>query len=149
MGIGRNHDGLTLLAHSPGYLLGHRYESVEVLPRSGGEPFGAGDHWGDPRQGLITPDEAWFVTLGEGIQCFSLAQGLHSFFRRGTQPHAPQEVLDAWDMHSIELVSSSMVQIRVDHRGVSTTFWRLDLGAMSLQKHLECPYLGWIVPDSP
>lgn len=72
------------LAESTNYLLCHSYESVFVVDKRDGVRRLAGDHYGDPVFGSISPDETRFYSGGEGIQCYQLDGTLQSFFRDGT-----------------------------------------------------------------
>ena len=72
-----------ILAESQNFVLGHTYETAILLEKANGVEIAVADHYGDPTVGLISSDECWFVTAGEGLQCFSKKHGLLTFFRSG------------------------------------------------------------------
>lgn len=133
------------LAESPHFILGHSYETVSVVNREDSVTFLAGEHYGDPGCGLITEDEAWFVTAGEGIQCYSSHTGLLTFFRRGFSPIETQFSEPSWHVHSITLESLHVIRVLIDPWSKHASVWRLDLDKQTLEKLSDGPFLA----DSP
>src|SRR5581483_9226391 len=77
------------LAESAHYLLGHERETVLLIEKASGSRTAVGNHFGDPQAGVVTPDEAWFVSGGEGVLCHRLNGELLTFFRAGHPPFLP------------------------------------------------------------
>lgn len=131
-----------ILAESTHFTLGHAYESVSVIYKANGLSFLAGQHYGDPVSGLITPDEVWFVTAGEGLQCYSHESGLQAFFREGFAPLAEQSSELCWHVHSVRLESSRLLRVLIDPWSKFASVWQLDLNELSLAKLSDGPLLS-------
>ena len=111
-------------------MLAHSYESVFVIDKRDGSKRVAGDHYGDPSAGLITPDERWFVSVGEGVQCFSSNGRLLTFFRRGYPPlDSVASTVPAWFMSAVELDPEHRLRVLVDPASEEASTWTIDLEA--------------------
>lgn len=130
------------LAESSRFILGHSYETVIVVNKIDGSEFSAGEHYGDPKVGLITPDESWFVTAGEGLQCFSIQRSLVTFFRRGRVPLGPEATEPAWFVHSARLESQHLVRVLIDPWSAFSSVWQVDLDTLSLSRLSNGPFLA-------
>lgn len=122
------------LAESQNFVLAHSYESVVVVDRRNGSVRQAGDHYGDPTDGLITPDEYWFVSVGEGVQCFAADGRLLTFFRRGHPPLGPGSDLPAWFVSSVDLTAAHTLRVTIDQNSDDTSEWAIDLDAEVIYK---------------
>jgi hypothetical protein len=129
------------LAESPRFVLGHSFESVWVVSKENGRQHQAGSHHGDPTVGLITQDEEWFVTGGEGLQCYSLRKGLFTFFRHGTAPLDHHSTGLCWHVHDAKLEASDVVRVLIDPWSPLASVWRLKLGCQSVFKLADGPVL--------
>ena len=118
---------LRLLAESTNFMLAHNYESVVVVDKRDGSTRNAGDHYGDPIAGLITPDERWFVSVGEGVQCFSAEGRLLTFFRRGHPPFDPTSETSAWFSDAVVLSDTHTLRVTIDPNSVESSVWQIDL----------------------
>ncbi|WP_157359553.1 hypothetical protein [Caldimonas brevitalea] len=116
---------LRVLAESPNYRLCHSYEAVFVVDKRDGSVHPAGDHYGDPAVGIITPDERWFCTGGEGVLCFSLDGTLLSFFRDGPPPDVSPAVSTAWFVRELVCEGSDNLVVSFDAEEHGT--WTIDL----------------------
>lgn len=121
------------LAESTHFVLAHSYESVVVVDKRDGSTRDAGDHYGDPEAGLITPDERWFVSVGEGVQCFCADGRMLTFFRRGYPPLGLTSAKPAWTVTAVHAGPDQMLRIVVDPDSSEASEWSIDLatGAVS------------------
>jgi hypothetical protein len=115
---------------------------VEVLRKKDGLLLPAGDHCGDPALGLIASDESWFISAGEGLQCYSIREGLFTFFRRGHPPIAADSLEHCWWVHGARLEALHSVRILIDPWSGFSSVWRLDLNNFDLTKLADGPYLA-------
>jgi hypothetical protein len=115
---------LRVLAESANFRLEHSFESVYVVDKRDGNAQPAGDHYGDPGVGLITADEQWFCSGGEGVQCLSRSGVLLSFFRgRGGVDPAAQSA--TWFVHA--MTESAPQRLRVVFDEAEHGIWNIDL----------------------
>jgi len=131
------------LAESPNFLLVHSYESVFVVDRRDGSTQDAGDHYGDPTTGLVTSDEQWFVSVGEGVQCLSAEGKLLTFFRRGHPPLGLELAASAWHVSAVELVATHRLRVTIDLNSMESSDWAIDLdtGAVTQLRSRRRPCL--------
>jgi hypothetical protein len=132
---------LHVLAESRQFVLGNSYESVVVVRKADSSQFAAGEHYGDPKVGLISPSEEWFVTGGEGLLCYSVSAGLQSFFRQGCPPVPAGTKVRYWPVHSARFESESVVRVLIDPWSEYASVWELDLKSSSISKLREGPRL--------
>jgi hypothetical protein len=118
---------LHTLAESQNFLLAHSYESVVVIDKRDGKRREAGDHYGDPEAGLITPDERWFVSVGEGVQCFRADGRLVTFFRRGRPPLDISSTEAAWSVSAVDLASDHTLRVVIDPSSDRASEWLINL----------------------
>ena len=114
-----------MLAESTNYTLGHSYESVFVVDKRDGSVRPAGDHYGDPSIGIVTQDERWFCTGGEGVQCFALDGTLLTFFREGQPSAGAPTIATAWFVRDLVLTSRNSLEVSFDLDELGT--WTIDL----------------------
>ena len=95
---------LRVLAESAHFLLSHAAESVYVVDKRDGSTRIAGQHVGGPGVGLITADEQWFCSGGEGVQCLSQAGVVLSFFRGRASADASAQTA-VWFVHGMSAVN--------------------------------------------
>ena len=115
-------DDLRVLCETGRWRLGHSYESVVVVDKRDGRAWDAGDHYGDPAVGVITRDERWFCSGGEGVQCFALDGTLLSFFRsdgRGGAGPRP------WFVETLAEVEPGVLEVTFDEAALGT--WTITL----------------------
>jgi hypothetical protein len=115
---------LRVLAESAHFRLEHSYESVFVVDKRDGTTRPAGEHYGDPVTGLITADEQWFCSAGEGVQCLSRAGVFLSFFRQRA-PGEPPAQNAVWFVH--DLTESAPGRLRVVFDRHEHGIWTIDL----------------------
>jgi len=115
---------LRVLAESAHFLLSHAAESVYVVDKRDGSTRLAGDHHGDPGVGVITADEQWFCSGGEGVQCLSRAGVFLSFFRQRAPGEAPAHNA-VWFVHGLS--ESAPGQLRVVFDRHEHGIWTIDL----------------------
>ncbi len=125
---------LRSLAESSNFMLAHSYESVFVVDKRDGSRRAAGDHYGDPTAGLITPDERWFVSVGEGVQCFSVEGQLLTFFRRGHPPFGLASGKPAWFADAVVLGDAHTVRVTIDLNSGESSEWAIDLNTKAVTK---------------
>lgn len=125
---------LRCLAESQNFLLGHSYESVVVVDRRDGSTQDAGDHYGDPAAGLITSDERWFVSVGEGVQCLSTEGKLLTFFRRGFPPLSLESTAPAWYVSAVDLIAAHKLRVTIDPNSIESSKWAIDLDTEAVTK---------------
>jgi hypothetical protein len=125
---------LRRLAESKNFLLAHSFESVVVIDKRDGSTRDAGDHYGDPVAGLITPDERWYVSAGEGVQCFSAEGTLLTFFRRGTPPLGPESAMPAWFVSSVNLNAAQTLIVTFEPNDCDAPEWAIDLDTATVTK---------------
>jgi hypothetical protein len=130
-----------VLAESHNFVLGHSYESVVVIRRADSSQLVAGEHYGDPKVGLISPNEEWFVTGGEGLLCYSVNAGLQSFFRQGCPPLPAGTQVQYWPVHSARFESESVVRVLIDPWSEHASVWELNLNSGFTSKLGEGPHL--------
>jgi hypothetical protein len=115
---------LDVLAESTHFVLAHASESVYVVDKRDGSVLRAGEHRGDPGVGVITADEQWFCSGGEGVQCLSRAGVRLSFFReraaRETTGH-----FATWFVHA--MAESAPLHLRVVFDDAAHGVWTIDL----------------------
>jgi len=117
-----------MLAESAHFRLEHSFESVYVVDKRDGSVQPAGDHYGDPSVGLITADEQWFCSGGEGVQCLSRSGVLLSLFRgRGSVDPAAQSA--TWFVHA--MTESAPQRLRVVFDQAEHGIWHVDLATAS------------------
>ena len=115
---------LRVLAESAHFRLEHSFESVFVVDKRDGTTQPAGDHYGDPVAGLITADEQWFCSGGEGVQCLSRGGVFLSLFRgRGSVDASAQHA--TWFVHALS--ESAPLQLRVVFDDAEHGIWHIDL----------------------
>ena len=115
---------LQVLAESAHFRLEHSYEDVRVVDKRDGSVLPAGDHYGDPGVGVITADEQWFCSGGEGVLCLSRAGVMLSFFReRGVG--AASGPVATWFVH--DMVESAPNHLRVVFDDAAHGIWMIDL----------------------
>jgi len=117
---------LRVLAESANYLLSHAAESVYVVDKRDGATRVAGNHMGDPSVGLITADERWFCSGGEGVQCLSQAGVMLSFFR-GRASAAVSAQSAVWFVHDLSESAPGQLRVVFDHH--EHGIWMIDLAA--------------------
>lgn len=122
---------LRTLAESTNYVLCHSYESVFVVDRRDGTSRSAGDHYGDPVVGLISPDECWFCTGGEGVQCFHIDGTLHSFFR---EPSGPWR--ETWYVRNLIQRSDDVITVFLDVSAGRVRVWDIQLSTAQAAERL-------------
>lgn len=123
------------LAESQRYLLGHVYEEAQAFDKLNAQTLVVGEHYGDPTSGLISPDELWFISGGEGVQCYSLTERkIHTFFRRGFPPLSPDSRAPYWPVHVITLVAPQKIRIEIDPLSEFDSTWELELDTLSLSR---------------
>jgi hypothetical protein len=115
---------MRVLAESAHYRLEHAFEQVFVVDKRDGTRQLAGDHYGDPGVGVITADEQWFCSGGEGVQCLSRAGVFLSFFRQRAPGEAPAQNA-VWFVH--DLTESAPGQLRVVFDRHEHGIWTIDL----------------------
>ncbi|HEX7686583.1 MAG TPA: hypothetical protein VF453_02700 [Burkholderiaceae bacterium] len=100
-----------------------------VIDKLDGRKRIAGDHYGDPEAGLITPDEQWFVSVGDGVQCLRADGRFVTFFHQGRPPldGMPGEV--AWSVTAVDLTAGHTLRIIVDPNSDEASEWLIDLDA--------------------
>ena len=138
-----------ILATSESFVLGHLCESVEVINMNDNSIVDAGDHYGEPMVGLITPDERWFITGGEGLQCYSAETGLIRYFHRGCPPLAADCPEWFWFVHGARLESPHVVRILINPWCEFASVWQLDLDTGLLTRLREGPFLAGTPYQSP
>ncbi|MFL6626390.1 MAG: hypothetical protein ACJ8G1_08080 [Vitreoscilla sp.] len=117
---------LRVLAESAHFLLSHAAESVYVVDKRDGSTRVAGQHVGAPGVGLITADEQWFCSGGEGVQCLSQAGVMLSFFRgRTSADSAAQSAV--WFVHDLSESAPGQLRVVFDHH--EHGIWLIDLAA--------------------
>jgi len=115
---------LRVLAESAHFRLEHAFESVYVVDKRDGTTRPAGDHCGDPSVGLITADEQWFCSGGEGVQCLSQSGVFLSLFRgRGSVDPSAQQV--TWFVHAMS--ETAPLHLRVVFDDAEHGIWTIDL----------------------
>ncbi len=115
---------LHVLAESANFRLEHSYEDVFVVDKRDGTTRPAGDHCGDPGVGVITADEQWFCSGGEGVQCLSQSGVFLTLFRgRGTVDPAAQQA--TWFVHAMS--ESAPQHLRVVFDKAEHGIWIVDL----------------------
>ena len=115
---------LRVLAESANFLLSHAAESVYVVDKRDGSTTVAGEHAGDPRVGLITADERWFCSGGEGVQCLSRSGVMLRFFRgRASADAAAQSAV--WFVHELSEVAPGVLRVVFDHH--EHGIWMIEL----------------------
>lgn len=120
---------LRTLAESANFTLAHSYESVVVIDKRDGRKRDAGDHYGDPEAGLITPDERWFVSVGDGVQCLCADGRLVTFFHQGRPPLDRLPGKLAWTVTAVDLAGDHTLRIVVDPDSDEASEWLIDLDA--------------------
>ena len=115
---------LRVLAESAHFRLEHSDESVFVVDKRDGTVRPAGDHYGDPGVGVITADEQWFCSGGEGVQCLSRSGVFLSFFRQRAPGEAPTRNA-VWFVHALS--ESAPGQLRVVFDRHEHGIWMIDL----------------------
>jgi hypothetical protein len=115
---------------------------VSLTSKSSDQALAIGDHHGDPTMGLVTADEVWFITAGEGLQCYSRASGLLTFFRRGHSPLAAPGSAAAWNVHDARLEGERVVRVLIDPWSEFASVWRVDLRDASVAKLSDGPFLS-------
>ena len=115
---------LRVLAESAHFLLSHAAESVYVVDKRDGSTRTAGEHLGDPGVGLITADEQWFCSGGEGVQCLSRSGVMLSFFRgRSSATLSAQSAV--WFVHDLTESAPGQLRVVFDHH--EHGIWMIDL----------------------
>ena len=113
-----------VLAESARFRLERSFESVYVVDKRDGSAQPAGEHYGDAGVGVITADEQWFCSGGEGVQCLSRAGVQLSFFRgRGGVDPAAQSA--TWFVHAMS--ERAPQQLRVVFEEAEHGVWIVDL----------------------
>lgn len=125
---------LRTLAESQNFVLAHSYESVFVIDKRDGKKRDSGDHYGDPVAGLITPDERWFVSVGEGVQCLCSDGRLVTFFHRGRPPSDGVPAKVASSVSAVHLASDHTLRITVDSNSDETSEWLINLDAEAVTR---------------
>ena len=115
---------LRVLAESSNFLLSHAAESVYVVDKRDGSTWAAGEHVGDPGVGLITADEQWFCSGGEGVQCLSRSGVLLSFFRGRASADASAQTA-VWFVHGLSESAPGQLRVVFDHH--EHGIWMIDL----------------------
>lgn len=124
---------MRVLADSPHFLLGHEWENVILVDKLTGNGKSIGSHYGDPKIGLISPDEAWFVTGGEGVLCHRLAQGSFSFLRDGPD--------NTYFVHSMRFEGPLVLRVLIDPWSNKASVWQIDLATTTIRKLHDGPFI--------
>jgi hypothetical protein len=64
------------------FYLWHEFEDVWLTDKRTDRKLYIGRHYGDPVQGIIGPDENWFLTAGEGLLFLDFSRETHEFSSR-------------------------------------------------------------------
>jgi hypothetical protein len=123
------------LAESQHYLLGHVYEQAQVFDKLSAQALIVGEHYGDPTIGIISADELWFISGGEGVQCYSMIERkIHTFFRRGFPPFPLESQTPHWPVRGITFVAPRTIRIEIDPLCEFSSMWQLELDTLSLSR---------------
>ena len=130
---------MRILAESQNFVLRHEYEDVSLFDKRTQEKRSLGEHYGDPKAGLISPEQDWFITFGEGLLYFDFERGLKSFFRSG--------FVDSWGkdssafVHAIRYEPSLGVKVLLDPWSDYASTWLLNLETLEIAKLSDSPSL--------
>jgi hypothetical protein len=72
---------LPVLAESPRFVVAHEFEIAYLIEKATGKRYHMGDHYGDPRCALISPNEDWVVVGGEGLRLFDFTGEVYEYLR--------------------------------------------------------------------
>jgi len=115
---------MRVLAESAHFILGHSNEAVWVVDKRDGSREPAGEHVGDPGVGVISADEQWFCSGGEGVQCLSRSGVFLSFFRQRA-PGEPPSRSAVWFVHALSESASDQLRVVFDRH--EHGIWTIDL----------------------
>jgi hypothetical protein len=131
------------LAESDRYLLGHIRESVLLVDKVAGTKAVIGHHTDDPQAGLITPDEQWAISGGEGVLCQRRDGEQRVFFRPGHPPDA--QPLDAGAppaifVHDLRLDNHGKVRVLLRPWAPYASVWQIDPASGAASKVRDGPF---------
>lgn len=141
---------MRILDESKNYILCHEYESVYVkYKNSSRENIYIGEHYGDPKCGIIGPTETWFLAGGEGLTFFDFLQGSTELMRESRKvirdpKNRVIKVTDSnpkWWVHSMRLESTYSVRILIDPWDDFASTWLLNIPGLKLTKLCDGPSL--------
>jgi hypothetical protein len=139
---------MRILDESKNFILYHDYESVYVKRNDSDNKIYIGDHYGDPKCGLIAHTETWFLAGGEGLTFFDFSRGSVELMRdaklmfdinlgkikaRVDQPY--------FSIHSMKLENENAVRILVDPWSDVASTWLLKIKNLELEKLYDGPSL--------
>ena len=125
-------NNLKTLAESKNFLLCHEFEQVYVIDKVGHQRLKAGDHYGDPTCGIISRDECWFATGGQGVVVFTFRGGVQSYLR---------SIDSTFQISAMRLESRDDLRILVDPWSDVASVWRLNPETAELTKLRDGPDL--------
>ena len=125
---------LRVLAESPRYVLGHSHEQVYVLEKGTGTYREAGEHYGDPKSGIIDPQERWFLAAGEGLTFYTVQNGVVELLRGEAEA-------DPYFVSSMRLEAEGTVRLLVDPWSDKASVWRFFPDGHRLEKLHDGPDL--------
>ena len=127
---------IQILAESTNFELQAQYEDIVLVRKSDEIEFDLGSHYGDAKVGLISPDENWFITAGEGLLYFDFNHGLKHFLRSGFSNKSGVAFV-----HDAKYESELGVKILLDPWSDYASTWLLKLPELELSKLSNSPSL--------
>ena len=127
---------IQILAESNNFELQAHYEDIVLVRKSDEKDFDLGSHYGDPKVGLISPKEDWFITAGEGLIYFDFNQGLKYFFRSDFSSQSGVAFV-----HDAKIEPDLGVKILLDPWSNYASTWLLKLPELELSKLSNSPSL--------
>ena len=128
---------MKILSESKSFILCHEYEDVFLKDKRNGATHDLGNHYGDPRVGLISPDENWFITAGEGVLYFDFERGLREYLREGFKDNFGKD--GCAFIHSARIESSDSVRILIDPWSEHASTWVLSISSLTVTKIKDGP----------
>lgn len=130
---------MRVLDESNDFTLYHDYENVYLLNKRTQEKYSLGSHYGDPKSGLISPEQDWFITIGEGLLYFDFQRGLKSLFRSDFPDFFGKD--SSAYIHAVRYEPDSGVKILLDPWSDYASTWLLNLETLEVTKLSDSPSL--------
>jgi hypothetical protein len=110
----KNFPDLHVLAETSELLLGYTFEDAVLMRKRNGEYLLEDDFYGDPTGGLIGPNNAWAVVVGEHLTVWHHTAGVTRIGDERLQ----------W-IKALRLVGQTRVELLVDPWGPRAAIWCL------------------------
>jgi hypothetical protein len=125
---------MRILDESSNFLLWHEFEEVWLTDKRTDRKLYIGRHYGDPVQGIIGPDESWFLTAGEGLLFLDFSRKTHEFLRGGMDGAAIF-------VHSMRVQDEKNIRVLLDPWSDYPGTMVLHIDTLTLERISEGPSL--------